>query len=134
MGQAVKSRHPYHEVIAEILALSERGGDWDSYHAEPVDASATLHAIRIVSSFVDLGVPVPTPRVGALPDGSVILMWITDDRKVDVVCREGGGEYVVVRRDTDEIIEERRLNQVDPLKDVVRDHVLGFRPLERTVR
>lgn len=133
MAQAVASRDPYRTLIDELVALRKRERGWDSYDGEPASYPALLSAIHLVNSFQDLGTPpVPPPRAGLNADGSVILLWITVDRNVDIVFRDSGGEYSVVRRDTDEIAEEGPLDKIDPLKDVVAAHVLGWRPLERS--
>lgn len=134
MAQVLGDRNPYQAVIGEILALQKLAQGWDSYGAEPVNKAALLRAISLVNSFEGLGKTVPPPVIGASPDGAVILRWLTLDREVDIVFRETGGECTIMRRGTHDVLIERSLSSVDPLKDIVRAHVVEPIPLERAAR
>jgi hypothetical protein len=113
-------------VIEEILALSRRAFGWDTYRGAKVDPQAQQMAIRIVDSFPLLGY-VPRPMVGLAPDGGVILQWLTSDREIDLHFHAGGGDYLVARRGSDEVIEEDSLHGRDVLKAIIAPHVLGRR-------
>lgn len=128
MAQTVTSQHPYQAVISAILALRSRTKGWDSYDADAVPQAALLGAIDLVNRFENLGTLVPVPFVGASADGAVILRWITPDREVDLLLRDSArGEYSVMKRQSEEVVSEGTLQHLDPLKDIVGQHVVGLK-------
>jgi hypothetical protein len=124
---------PHRGAIAELVRLGERKQGWDSYDGAAVDREALLTAIGVVNRLDEFG-RVPEPEVGALADGRVLLRWLTDDREVEILFRERGGDFLVRRLDNDTIIEEKSLVAIDVLKDVISAHVLGRRKLEHTTK
>jgi len=128
MARAVRPEHPYSSLIDEILALSKRQPGWNSYGARPITAEAQLAAIALVNSFYDR---VPLPTVGGAPNGGVVLRWLTPDREIELLFAAAESEYSVLRRDTGELVVEGRLHDVDLIKNLIQDHVLGQRALDR---
>jgi hypothetical protein len=126
----LRGGHRYSDVITEIVNLVDRAPGWNSYHAPRVASDAQVRAIALVNDFDKLSGLVPPPAVGATPEGGVALRWLTRDREIDIHFTGIDGEFAVLRRGTTEVVLEGNLRQVDPLKDIVQAHVMGYRSLE----
>lgn len=120
-------KHPAHErVIAAIDELANLKPGWDSYDAAPIEEAARGRAIAFITTLLThLDCDVPAPTVGPSPDGGVVLRWLTSDFDIMVTFFAQGGEYSVVRRDSDELIDTGNIGRPESLvRDVISQYVV----------
>lgn len=114
---------PYADVLAEIDKLSALDRGWNSYRAGRITPEAQERAKAFVGRLTDLGRPVPPPSVAPTPNGGVSLRWLVGDRDVQIIFLARGSEYVVAERGKEDVIDAGSIDEIDPLKDLIRTHV-----------
>jgi len=129
MARPLRHEYPYVGVIGDLFELSKRKPGWNSYDADPPTPSAVLSAMELVYSLADRSSapPPPTPSVGSVADGGVLLRWLMPALQVEILYTgRGQGEYTVTDRSKRKVVVEGSLGNVDALKDVINPYVLGM--------
>jgi hypothetical protein len=137
MARPLRYEYPYVGVIGELVELSKRKPGWNSYDADPPTPSALLGAMELIYSLADTSSepPPPTPSVGSVADGGVLLRWATPILHVEILyTARGQGEYTVTDRSKGKVVVEGSLGNVDALKDVINPYVLGMPGLHASRR
>lgn len=116
--------HPYSETLDQIDKLADLDRGWNGYRAGRITDEARIRARSLVEMLPNLPGPVPAPSVAPTPNGGVQLRWVTASKEIEIIFVAGGGEYSVAARGSDDIIDGGSIHAVDPLKDIVRDHVV----------
>jgi hypothetical protein len=116
--------HPYAETLEQIDKLAELDRGWNGYRAGRITDEARQRAKSLVEMLVNLPGTVMAPSVAPTSNGGVQLRWVTPRKEVELIFVAGGGEYSVSARGSDDVIDAGSIHAVDPLKDIVRDHVL----------
>jgi hypothetical protein len=117
--------HPYAETLEQIDKLAELDRGWNGYRAGRITDEARQRAKGLVEMLVNLPTRVPPPSVAPTPNGGVRLQWITPRKVVEIIFVAGGGEYSVSERGADDVLDAGSIHAIDPLKDLVRDHVVA---------
>jgi hypothetical protein len=83
--------HAFYEAIEALMSIKEHASqpNWDGYGAEPVRRETIWFACRFLEA---LSPGLPTPVVGAEPDGDITLEWYKSPRRTVSVSVTGAGD------------------------------------------
>lgn len=117
----------YAETAQRIRELRGLARGWDGHDAMPTDPQAIGHALAFLAKLQTayLGF-VRSPIVGAMPDGTVALVWRFHQREVEILFSENGTvEYAVSDRDGVRPPEFREGVDIDQvLSTIVPQHLI----------
>lgn len=118
----------YDQVIAKLRRLPEQAKeDWDSYGGHSVPPAACQQALNFITALLahlDLDEHPPAPELGPVPEGGVVLRWMTPNYEVELTFLAESGEYTVRERGTADVVAEGEIGRPESLlRDVIKAYV-----------
>jgi hypothetical protein len=105
-------------VIRRMEAVAHYGPNWDGAGAYPVSTEAKVSAAQLVGAIAERSVPSPT--VGATPEGGIQFEWHRGGWDVEVeVRRNGAVEIWGESREGDETLWAESLDDIPKLIGVL---------------